>query len=237
MRIWKKLIARIKSFFVYSNCDKQKKEGKDLLHNGNSWYNIDVKKTKLESKGVKVVADIFDFANFFIDLSIHSEEDPITNLRLNKLLYFAQGCSLARRGKALFPDKIEAWPYGPVIPTVYHSFKSYKDKPIKRVYKNYDATIFSQEEFEILVDVAREYGKYTSPELVRISHKHGSPWEKAFNNNHGNEIQQEEIMNYFKGDMLNTHQKTILEDSEIIRGRRDKDGYLILPKELDDGWI
>jgi uncharacterized phage-associated protein len=189
------------------------------------------------AKEVKLMADIFDFANFFIDLSLHNEEDPMTNLRLNKLLYFAQGCSLAKRNKPLFDDDIQAWTYGPVIPAVYHCFKSYKKEPIDRVYRSYDPSVFSDEEFDLLLDVAREFGKFTSPTLVNISHSHSGPWHKVFDNNPGGEIKKEDIKKYFQTDLSAQLQTPMLDNADIIHGKRDKNGYLVLPKELDDDWI
>ena len=58
------------------------------------------------------MATVFDFANFFIDLANKTDDDYITNLKLNKLLYFAQGVSLARTNNPLFQEAIEAWKFG-----------------------------------------------------------------------------------------------------------------------------
>ena len=52
-----------------------------------------------------------------------AERDPLTNLRLQKLLYHAQGWHLAVFGRPLFPDQLEAWPQGPVVPDVYRMFE------------------------------------------------------------------------------------------------------------------
>jgi uncharacterized phage-associated protein len=60
------------------------------------------------------MADVFDVAAFFVQMANLSADDQMTNLKLNKLLYYAQGASLARTGNTLFNDSIEAWPYGPV---------------------------------------------------------------------------------------------------------------------------
>ena len=55
----------------------------------------------------------------------HGSDIDITNLVLNKLVYFAQVESLRETGKPLFEDKIEAWPYGPVERNVYFTFQKY----------------------------------------------------------------------------------------------------------------
>lgn len=50
--------------------------------------------------------------------------DDLTNMKLNKLLYFAQGHYLQRYGKPLFDNAVEAWDHGPVVPEVYTAYKS-----------------------------------------------------------------------------------------------------------------
>ena len=55
----------------------------------------------------------------------HGSDIDITNLVLNKLVYFAQVESLRATGKPLFEDKIEAWSYGPVERNVYFTFQKY----------------------------------------------------------------------------------------------------------------
>ena len=50
---------------------------------------------------------------------------PISNLKLQKLLYFVQAEFLVGEGSACFPEEIEAWDFGPVVPEVYHRYKAY----------------------------------------------------------------------------------------------------------------
>ncbi|GHU75690.1 hypothetical protein AGMMS49992_20150 [Clostridia bacterium] len=60
-----------------------------------------------------------DAANFLIDICAKSDQhDYMTNLRLQSLLFYAQGWSLVLRGEPLFDDPIEAWDHGPVVPSV-----------------------------------------------------------------------------------------------------------------------
>lgn len=71
-------------------------------------------------------------ANYLIDLA-NKGKKQITQLGLMKRVYIAHGFSLAINNKSLLDkrfDKVEAWKYGPVIPSVYHSFKQYKASPI-----------------------------------------------------------------------------------------------------------
>ena len=59
---------------------------------------------------------VFEVADFFVDLAIKGAGDLISPLKINKLLYYAQGNFLAKYNAPLFPEKIQAWQYGPVIP-------------------------------------------------------------------------------------------------------------------------
>lgn len=58
------------------------------------------------------MANVFDVANFFVYVANQNEDDQMTNLKLNKLLYFAQGAFLSRTGRPLFSAEMEAWPLG-----------------------------------------------------------------------------------------------------------------------------
>ena len=77
--------------------------------------------------------DSIALANFFIDKST-SEKCDITLLKLVKLVYIAHGYLLALLNRSFLNsryDKVEAWRLGPVIPTVYHTFKYNANSPIK----------------------------------------------------------------------------------------------------------
>ena len=54
------------------------------------------------------MADVFDVAAFFVQMANLRADDQITNLKLNKMLYYEQGASLSRTGITLFKDSIEA---------------------------------------------------------------------------------------------------------------------------------
>lgn len=73
----------------------------------------------------KQVADYFLYR-------ANDAEEPITNLKLQKLLYYAQGYYLATQDDLLFDDEIQAWAHGPVVPNVYHTYKHFRWKPISR---------------------------------------------------------------------------------------------------------
>ncbi len=171
-----------------------------------------------------------DVANFFIDASKSFEEDFVTNLRVNKLIYFAQAWSLVKYDRPLFDEKIEAWTYGPVIREVYDAFKICGSNPIADTLDGYDVSNFTSEELDLLSDVAIYYGQFSTPKLVSISHKKGSPWDKAVKT-HDKFLAIDDIKAYYKGILL-TQQVNAVEDEYI--GYHDENGHLVLPQEWDD---
>ena len=63
-------------------------------------------------------------ARYFLALTDPDDND-VSNLKLQKLCYYAQGLCSAMRGAPLFVDRIEAWDHGPVVPTLYHEYKQH----------------------------------------------------------------------------------------------------------------
>lgn len=123
---------------------------------------------------------IYDAASFFIDVANSREDDAMTNLKLNKLLYFAQGCHLARTGEPLFDERIEAWQLGPVAPVIYQKYKVCGRDPIAEADEGYSFAELDPEERETLTDVMREFGCYTGNHLVSLTHRPGTPWSQFF---------------------------------------------------------
>lgn len=142
------------------------------------------------------MADVFAVADFFIHIANQSEDDQMTNLKLNKLLYYAQGAYLARTGSPLFHNSIEAWQLGPVVPDIYRKYKVCGKMPIPTSGDKLDLECFSEDELEVLLDVMREYGKYTGATLVNLTHKPDTPWSAAFTS--GEEaLREADIKAYF----------------------------------------
>ena len=76
-------------------------------------------------------------ANFFLKKAAE-EQIPMTQLKLIKLVYIAYGWVLAVLDKKLFNEGIEAWQHGPVIPSVYHEFKDFGNRPINKMAMEID---------------------------------------------------------------------------------------------------
>jgi len=106
----------------------------------------------------------------------NKEREGITNLKLQKVLYFAQAYYLAKIGKPLFSDNIEAWEYGPVVPEVYEKFRSHGSDSI---ICEEDKSSLSEDDKETLKKVWGTFGGYSASRLVDIAHAH-TPWKEAY---------------------------------------------------------
>lgn len=110
---------------------------------------------------------------------------PITNLALQKLLYFAHGIHLVETGRPLVSGYFEAWQYGPVHPTAYMAFKAAGDLPIdfRAVSRNpitgeasYIPNPVEGDVIDCVRRVAVTYARMTPGRLVELSHARGAPW-------------------------------------------------------------
>lgn len=119
-------------------------------------------------------------ANYLIFLASkenqEKEREGITNLKLQKVLYLAQAYYLAKLGKPLFVEKLEAWEYGPVVPEVYRKLKRNGSKPI---IAEEDKSTLAEEDKEVLEKVWGSFGGYSASRLVDIVHAH-TPWKDAY---------------------------------------------------------
>ncbi|MEF2548992.1 Panacea domain-containing protein [Aurantimonas sp. E1-2-R+4] len=109
----------------------------------------------------------------------------ITNLALQKLLYFAHGIYLTKTKKPLVSGYFEAWQHGPVHPSVYRAFKHGGSAPIAtRAVKQDPLTGRTQDlptpddiaVIDIVSDVMRFYGPMSTGRLVDLSHAKDAPW-------------------------------------------------------------
>ena len=119
-----------------------------------------------------------DVADFFLAFANEFEE-PITNLKLQKLVYYAQAWYLANYGKSLFDADFEAWVHGPIIPALYYKYKIYSFKPIIEDLSIEDIkNRIDKDIFEYLNEVAEVYMPRTGYEMELMAHRE-LPWIAA----------------------------------------------------------
>lgn len=146
-----------------------------------------------------------DVARFFIMLANQREDDNITNLKLNKLLYYAQGVQLARTGEPLFNEPIEAWRLGPVVPSVYHTYKVCGSNPIPYEDEPIQTKDLNEDELNTLLDVVQEFGQFTGSKLVDMTHEPGTPWEIVYYGKYDKTIPIDLIQAYFTEHPVSQH--------------------------------
>lgn len=178
------------------------------------------------------MADVNEVANFFIKyFSEKGKENDLTNMKLNKLLYFAYGIYLARTGKELFKCNFKKYPYGPVEEIVYNVYKDYTNDVIRTSnFPNLNEFDFEEDQEEALIDVLSEYGGKSAWVLSELTHEGGTPWSET--SDIKGIITKEKIKKYFEKNSPKTINEII--ENTGTYGRHDENRMLILP--ADDDW-
>ena len=119
---------------------------------------------------------IFDVANFFLKIVDRDSGSTITPLKLQKILYYAQGYYLAKFDKPLFNEDFQAWAHGPANPAIYDKYKDYRfesiDEPEEELYD------FDEDISLFLAHIWDAFGIYDGKYLEELTHNE-FPWIKA----------------------------------------------------------
>ena len=107
---------------------------------------------------------------------------PITNLQLQKILYYIQKKYMASGGYA-FDDDFFAWKYGPVIPEVYHAYSYYGGLPLYNAEEK-DVEL-SKSDRDIIDPIVETKRKLWPWQMVEETHRAGGAWAKTYNNGTG----------------------------------------------------
>jgi len=157
-------------------------------------------------------------ANEFISISLDKETNDLTPMKMQKLVYFAHGWFLALTDESLISEAVQAWEFGPVVPSLYRGFREYGNQPITSLVSDtkWDKTskqvglthprlsgeIGSSAEFAkaLVQKIWDTYGKYSPARLSNATHVPGSPWQRVYQPGvRGLSIPNELIKEYFKG--------------------------------------
>lgn len=140
-------------------------------------------------------------ANWFIERA-HSEGRLVDHLSLQKLVYIAHGWCLAIMKRPLIDDAIEAWQYGPVVPSLYHELKVYGRGPVEPIVRVRGLTlqaptIEDSETEDLLETVWRRYGDLRAAQLVALTHAPDTPWRGAWDGARNKPIDNEAIKAHY----------------------------------------
>ena len=126
-----------------------------------------------------------------------SDTEYITNLKLQKLLYYAQGMHLGYYDQKLFDDPVLAWNYGPVVKAVYEQYKCNNSEGIR--FFTPPVENFTTEEEDTLQFTNDAFGQFSAWKLVDMTHEE-EPWKST---PIGNTISVEKIKTFFKAQYVN----------------------------------
>lgn len=130
----------------------------------------------------------------YVVMRCNQDRISISNLKLQKILYFIQAQFLIAKNEVCFLDKIEAWDFGPVVPNVYHRYKVFGSANIP---SNGDRVpCFNGDDKELIDSVIDLCAKYTASQLVAITHNQ-KPWREVYNRYYKAEISPDSIRDYF----------------------------------------
>lgn len=115
-------------------------------------------------------------ANFLIWRANSDEElgENISNLKLQKLLYYAQGFHLAIKGAPLFTDPIVAWRHGPVVRSIYSKYRGSGAAALPTP-DDFDPEAIDSEAQAVIEEAYGVYGQYSAWGLRNLTHEE-APW-------------------------------------------------------------
>lgn len=112
---------------------------------------------------------------------------PISNLQLQKILYFVQVDFLKNTGRPIFSDQIEAWRFGPVVPNAYYEFCCFGGMAIPDIPRGPYANLLEKEEIR-LSGLVNEKRKLSAWEMVEQTHREDGAWYRVYNKGKGNRM-------------------------------------------------
>lgn len=163
---------------------------KHLLINMNE---LDLSLKFKEETSIVVAENIIKVYNKKVDKLVKEYDilpEYITNLKLQKLLYYVQAVSLKAYGRKAYPEKILAWSYGPIVNEVY---QKYKKNHAEEITVKETVHSVSPGLMNIIENVIDTYGSFDANKLINFTHEE-EPWKNTKVNN---EIDIQLIKSYF----------------------------------------
>lgn len=152
---------------------------------------------------------IQQIANYFLAKADADAGDLISNLKLQKLCYYAQGVGTATRGTPMFAEPIEAWLHGPVVPPLYRTYSNFKAEALPAP-SNFDIEEFDPADRLILDDVYDFYGQYSAWRLRQMTHDE-PPWKDAYAEGNNNVISVDALVEYFSSQVDEDYRRKYVE--------------------------
>ena len=145
--------------------------------------------------------NVLDIAKKLIKMAdddIANGGDNLTNLKLQKLLYYEQGYHLAAFNAPLFDEAVEAWMYGPVVPVAYDYYQQYGATSLPVVD---NVIVLTDEEEALFYQVYDAYREFSAIGLMNKTHQE-RPWMMVQPKNRGSVISHESMKAFFKTQLV-----------------------------------
>jgi uncharacterized phage-associated protein len=137
-----------------------------------------------------------DIARYILYIA-YTNGDLITNLKLQKLLYYAQAWHLVNNNnRKLFSDDIEAWPHGPLIMEVYNNYNEFGRSPIEEEITKEDINILDADTQKYMNEFLDEFMDFSATSLVNMTHNE-TPWIEAYKKGKRTIISTDSMYNYY----------------------------------------
>jgi len=136
-------------------------------------------------------------ANEFLRLAAE-EGRVLTNMQVQKLVFLAHGYHLAILGQPLYSHATYAWPFGPVVRTLYEQLRQYGNGEVTAALPTKDQVAADSVAADIIAGVWEGYGDRTGSQLSALSHKKGSPWRQTWEKDKFGVILPDTIAAYYK---------------------------------------
>lgn len=130
--------------------------------------------------GGNIMYAAMDLAKYIVS-KCTKENVPISNLQLQKILYYIQKEFLHKRGTIAFNDSIEAWQFGPVVPRVYYFFSGAGSMPI---LMQYNIKIGKDDE-KLIDSIVKEKRSLNPWEMVEDTHRPNGAWDSIYRDGRG----------------------------------------------------
>ena len=136
-----------------------------------------------------MVSNAKEVANYFINKAKKSGSF-LTPMQVQKLVYIAHGYNLAIADKPLISDEIQAWEFGPVIPSLFYDLKQYSSSSVVDYIRDYQTSKiikgdFTNDQKGTMDGVWDEYGHLEAFQLSWLTHRPDTPWDKTWNQQGG----------------------------------------------------
>ena len=140
--------------------------------------------------------DVRSVANLVLDIA-GQKRIGVSNMAINKIVYFLHGWYLSKYGRPLVTAKIEAWQHGPVFRELYNEFKSFGNGYIESKAKKIDLRSgervicsynFPDDEMTFLCDIINCFISMPAYKLREISHVEGGAWDMVWNGKYKHSI-------------------------------------------------